>query len=104
MDSDGNVSLYDVLAGRKVRDYGSRVMEEVVGEHFRKVFVPSWFTVDYKSGMVQITLDESDIFSAWLTAKDASIGDTEKKGKSFERFGERDRGAVTGTARLRQRL
>lgn len=32
--------------------------------------------------MLQITLDESDVFSAWLSAKDASIGDTEKKGKA----------------------
>uniref|UniRef100_A0A1I7X572 WD repeat-containing protein 48 homolog n=1 Tax=Heterorhabditis bacteriophora TaxID=37862 RepID=A0A1I7X572_HETBA len=49
-DSEGCVALYDVLAGRKVADYGSRQMEEVVREHFRKVFVPSWFSVDFKSG------------------------------------------------------
>lgn len=31
-------------------------MEEVIKENFKKVFVPSWFTVDLKSGV-------SDYFS-----------------------------------------
>lgn len=35
----------------KVRDHGKRPMEEVIKDHFKKVFVPSWFTVDLKSGV-----------------------------------------------------
>ncbi|CAB3401737.1 unnamed protein product [Caenorhabditis bovis] len=77
-DSDGCVALYDVLAARKVADYGKRPIDEVLKEHFRKVFVPSWFSVDFKSGMLQITLDELDVFSAWLSAKDAGFEDVEK--------------------------
>ncbi|CAI4231498.1 unnamed protein product [Auanema sp. JU1783] len=64
-DSEGCVALYDVLGGRKVAEYG--------------IFVPSWFTVDFKSGMLQITLDESDVFSAWLSAKDAGVEDSDTK-------------------------
>uniref|UniRef100_A0A915AQJ8 WD repeat-containing protein 48 homolog n=1 Tax=Parascaris univalens TaxID=6257 RepID=A0A915AQJ8_PARUN len=72
-DTDDNVAVWDVLKGRKVSDHGKRSMEEVIKDNFKKVFVPSWFTVDLKSGMLQITLDESDFFSAWVSAKDAGF-------------------------------
>ncbi|VDM81521.1 unnamed protein product [Strongylus vulgaris] len=90
-DSDDCIGLYDVLAGRKFRlmdvnannfqvaDFGKRPFEDVVLEHNRKVFVPSWFSVDYKSGMLQITLEEGDVFSAWLSAKDAGVDDSDNK-------------------------
>ncbi|KAK6035490.1 hypothetical protein COOONC_27004, partial [Cooperia oncophora] len=83
-DSDDCIGLYDVLAGRKVMfsqvaDFGKRPFEDVVLEHNRKVFVPSWFSVDYKSGMLQITLEEGDVFSAWLSAKDAGVEDSDNK-------------------------
>ncbi|KAK6061900.1 WD domain, G-beta repeat protein [Cooperia oncophora] len=78
-DSDDCIGLYDVLAGRKVADFGKRPFEDVVLEHNRKVFVPSWFSVDYKSGMLQITLEEGDVFSAWLSAKDAGVEDSDNK-------------------------
>ncbi|KHJ91783.1 WD domain, G-beta repeat protein [Oesophagostomum dentatum] len=78
-DSDDCIGLYDVLAGRKVADFGKRPFEDVVLEHNRKVFVPSWFSVDYKSGMLQITLEEGDVFSAWLSAKDAGVDDSDNK-------------------------
>uniref|UniRef100_A0A8R1IWA4 Uncharacterized protein n=1 Tax=Caenorhabditis japonica TaxID=281687 RepID=A0A8R1IWA4_CAEJA len=54
-NSAGNVELYDVLAAKKVKEYGDRPLEEVFNENFKKVFVPSWFSVDFKSGMLQIT-------------------------------------------------
>ncbi|VDN50699.1 unnamed protein product [Dracunculus medinensis] len=72
-DTDDNVAVWDVLRGKKASDHGKRSMEEVIKENFKKVFVPSWFTVDLKSGMLQITLDESDFFSAWISAKDAGF-------------------------------
>ncbi|KAK5985520.1 WD repeat-containing protein 48 [Trichostrongylus colubriformis] len=82
-DSDDCIGLYDVLAGRKVADFGKRPFEDVVLEHNRKVFVPSWFSVDYKSGMLQITLEEGDVFSAWLSAKDAGVEDSDNKSDFF---------------------
>lgn len=45
------ISLYDVLRGVKVRDYNNTTMEEVQKQEDKKVFVPSWFTVDFKSGV-----------------------------------------------------
>ncbi|VDK27522.1 unnamed protein product [Anisakis simplex] len=58
-------------------------MEEVIKDNFKKVFVPSWFTVDLKSGMLQITLDESDFFSAWVSAKDAGFPERQTDTKSL---------------------
>uniref|UniRef100_A0A915PFY0 WD repeat-containing protein 48 homolog n=1 Tax=Setaria digitata TaxID=48799 RepID=A0A915PFY0_9BILA len=80
-DADDNVAVWDVLKGRKVSDHGKKPMEEVIKDHFKKVFVPSWFTVDLKSGMLQITLDESDFFSAWVSAKDAGFPDSQNDTK-----------------------
>jgi len=71
-DTDGNAALWDVLKAGKVEDLGRKTMEEVLSDQ-KKVFVPSWFSVDLKSGMLQITLDEADCFSAWLSAKDAGF-------------------------------
>uniref|UniRef100_A0A5S6R2H6 WD repeat-containing protein 48 homolog n=1 Tax=Trichuris muris TaxID=70415 RepID=A0A5S6R2H6_TRIMR len=61
-DSENNVALWDVLKARKVKEM---------------LFVPNWFTVDLKTGMLQITLDEADCFSAWVSARDAGLGNTE---------------------------
>ncbi|CAG9534022.1 unnamed protein product [Cercopithifilaria johnstoni] len=80
-DTDDNVAMWDVLKGRKICDHGKRPMEEVIKDHFKKVFVPSWFTVDLKSGMLQITLDESDFFSAWVSAKDAGFPNSQNDTK-----------------------
>lgn len=59
---------------RKVEDYGQVSFEQKLKDQFKMLFVPSWFTVDLKTGMVQITLDENDCFSAWVSAKDAGLG------------------------------
>jgi len=73
-DTENNVALLDVLQARKVEDFGSISFEQKLKEQFKMLFVPSWFTVDLKTGMVQITLDENDCFSAWVSAKDAGLG------------------------------
>ncbi|VDP21029.1 unnamed protein product [Soboliphyme baturini] len=73
-DTENNISLWDVLRARKVEDYGAVNFEQKVKESFKMLFVPNWFTVDLKTGMLQITLDESDCFSAWVSAKDAGLG------------------------------
>lgn len=43
------------------------------------VYVPNWFNVDLKTGMLTIHLgqDEVDCFSAWVSARDAGIRETE---------------------------
>nr|A8XSW2.3 RecName: Full=WD repeat-containing protein 48 homolog [Caenorhabditis briggsae] len=80
-DTEDNVALYDVLAGKKVKEYGKRALENVFEEKSKTVYVPSWFIVDSKSGMLQITLDELDVFSSWLTTKDAGFDDSDKETK-----------------------
>ena len=72
-DSDSNVVLWDVLTARKVEHYGKADFEEVVKQHFKMVFVPPWFSVDLKTGLLTIHLDESDCFAAWMSTKDLGL-------------------------------
>lgn len=51
-DSEENVELWDVLQARKVENYGKVNMEEIIKKHSQKMFVPSWFTVDAKCGVI----------------------------------------------------
>ncbi|KAJ8322080.1 hypothetical protein KUTeg_000551 [Tegillarca granosa] len=37
------------------------------------VYVPNWFTVDLKTGLLTIHLDESDCFAAWMSAKELGL-------------------------------
>lgn len=80
-DTDENVALYDVLAAKKVKDYGKRSFDEIFEENSKTIFIPSWFVVDSKSGMLQITLDELDVFSSWLSTKDAGFDDNDRETK-----------------------
>ncbi|CAI2347528.1 unnamed protein product [Caenorhabditis sp. 36 PRJEB53466] len=83
-DSEDGVALYDVLAAKKVKDYGSeRSFEDVLAENNKKMFVPTWFNCDFKSGMLQITLEELDVFAAWLSSKDAGFEDNDRETKAF---------------------
>lgn len=86
-DTDNNVEIYDILKGRKVSNYGKTDIEQVVKEHFKKIFVPSWFTVDVKSGLLEITLDETDVFSAWVSSKDADLFEKPEDTKSLANYG-----------------
>ncbi|XP_014292808.1 WD repeat-containing protein 48 [Halyomorpha halys] len=74
-DTDSNVAVYDVLKACKVEDLGKVNFEEEIKARFKMVFVPSWFNVDLKTGMLTIHLgqDEADCFSAWVSAKDAGL-------------------------------
>uniref|UniRef100_A0AC35U3C7 WD repeat-containing protein 48 homolog n=1 Tax=Rhabditophanes sp. KR3021 TaxID=114890 RepID=A0AC35U3C7_9BILA len=74
-DTENNVDVWDVLQGRKVASYGKKSMSEVTSKYYKKVFVPSWFSVDLKLGMLQIVLEEGDIFAAWVSAKEAGFSD-----------------------------
>lgn len=69
-DSEQNVALWDVLTAKKVEDLGNVDMEAETKKRSKMVFVPSWFSVDLKTGMLSIHLDETDCFSAWVSAKE----------------------------------
>ncbi|KAI2805170.1 WD repeat-containing protein 48 [Blomia tropicalis] len=70
-DTDSNVAIYDVLKVCKVKDLGSDVdFEEEVKKRFRNIYVPNWFTVDLKMGMLTIHLEEPDCFAAWVSTRE----------------------------------
>ncbi|ELV14174.1 WD repeat-containing protein 48 [Tupaia chinensis] len=62
-----------VLKACKVEDLGKVDFEDEIKKRFKMVYVPNWFSVDLKTGMLTITLDESDCFAAWVSAKDAGF-------------------------------
>ncbi|XP_039757052.1 WD repeat-containing protein 48 homolog isoform X2 [Pararge aegeria] len=74
-DTANNVVLYDVLKACKVEDLGEVDYEEEVKKCFKMIYVPNWFNVDLKTGMLTIHLgqDETDCFSAWVSAKEAGL-------------------------------
>ncbi|XP_045181186.2 WD repeat-containing protein 48-like [Mercenaria mercenaria] len=69
-DTEENVALWDVLSARKVEDLGKVDLEEEIKNRFKMLYVPNWFSVDLKTGMLTIHLDETDCFSAWVSAKE----------------------------------
>ncbi|KAF4521366.1 hypothetical protein B566_EDAN006955 [Ephemera danica] len=74
-DTEGCVTLYDVLRARKVATLGTVNFDEEIAQRSKKVYVPNWFSVDLKTGMLTIHLgqDENDCFSAWVSAKDSGL-------------------------------
>ncbi|KAL7976462.1 hypothetical protein Chor_008411 [Crotalus horridus] len=72
-DTNNNVAYWDVLKACKIEDLGKMDFEEEIKKRFKMVYVPNWFSVDLKTGMLTITLDESDCFAAWVSAKDAGF-------------------------------
>lgn len=77
-ESDFSVAIYDVLTARKLRvlhppsdEQTSKTNYELeIKKHTKMVYVPNWFTVDLKIGLLCIHLEESECFSAWVSAKD----------------------------------
>ena len=80
------MELWDVLQAKKLRNLpqGTNI-DDVIKENARKLWIPSWFTVETKCGVLEITLDESDVFSAWVSARDAGFPDkpNDAKGLNF---------------------
>ncbi|KAJ3594759.1 hypothetical protein NHX12_004066 [Muraenolepis orangiensis] len=72
-DTNSNVVFWDVLKACKGEDLGKVEFDEEIKKRFKMVYVPNWFSVDLKTGMLTITLDESDCFAAWVSAKDAGF-------------------------------
>uniref|UniRef100_A0AAZ3RTJ6 WD repeat-containing protein 48 n=1 Tax=Oncorhynchus tshawytscha TaxID=74940 RepID=A0AAZ3RTJ6_ONCTS len=76
-DTNNNVAFWDVLKACKGEDLGKVEFDEEIKKRFKQVYVPNWFSVDLKTGMLTITLDESDCFAAWVSAKDASFSSSD---------------------------
>ncbi|XP_066992866.1 WD repeat-containing protein 48 isoform X4 [Anabrus simplex] len=74
-DTENNVAVYDVLKATKLEELGQVDFEEEVKKRFKMVYVPNWFNVDLKTGMLTIHLgqDENDCFSAWVSTREAGL-------------------------------
>lgn len=69
-DSEENVALYDVVEARKVEDLGKIDFDNEIKTRSSKMFVPNWFSVDLKTGMLAIQLEEPECFAAWVSARE----------------------------------
>lgn len=70
-DTDDNAAVYDVLKVAKVEDLGTGVdLELEAKRRYRSIYVPNWFTVDLKMGLLTIHLDDPECFSAWVWSRD----------------------------------
>ncbi|EZA52289.1 WD repeat-containing protein 48 [Ooceraea biroi] len=78
-DTEENVALYDVLKACKVEDLGRVDFEQECKKRNKMVYVPNWFNVDLKTGMLTIHLgqDENDCFSAWVSTKETGLADND---------------------------
>lgn len=72
-DSENSVALYDALEAKKVEDLGNVDFEMEIKNRFQQVYVPHWFAVDLKTGMLTIHLEENDCFAAWVSAKEVGM-------------------------------
>jgi len=91
-DTQGNVALFDVLKAVKVEDLGVVDFEKEKEKRNKMVFIPSWFTVDLKTGLLAIHLsekrDEVDCMSAWVSEREAGLGDQCGDGDVKVNYGE----------------
>ncbi|TRY75454.1 hypothetical protein TCAL_07104 [Tigriopus californicus] len=74
-DTESNVALYDILKAQKVKDLGPVDFDAEVKQRHQVVYVPNWFTVDLKTGMLTVHLgqDENDCLSAWVSARETGL-------------------------------
>uniref|UniRef100_A0A6G1SII5 WD repeat-containing protein 48 homolog n=1 Tax=Aceria tosichella TaxID=561515 RepID=A0A6G1SII5_9ACAR len=78
LESDNSVALYDVLTARKEETLHrasndsdiKEKFDEEKKKRFKMVYVPNWFSVDLKIGLLCIHLEESECLSAWVSARD----------------------------------
>lgn len=77
-ESDNSVALYDILTARKVESLYPAENQAKAKENYenelkkrsKMVYVPNWFSVDLKIGLLCIHLEESECFAAWVSARD----------------------------------
>lgn len=72
-DSENKIALWDVLSASKVEDLKSTDFEAAYKIRNKTVFIPNWFTVDLKLGMLSVSLEESDCFQAWVSVNDVGL-------------------------------
>ena len=74
-DTDANIAIYDVLEARKVQDIGPNADfdEEIKKRSSTNSYVPNWFSVDLKTGLLAITLEEPECFAAWVSSRDFGL-------------------------------
>ncbi|CAH0752631.1 unnamed protein product [Bemisia tabaci] len=74
-DSDKNVALYDVLEARKLEDLGQVDFEEEIEKRHRRIYVPTWFNIDLKTGMltIHLTQDENDCLAACVSSREVGL-------------------------------
>lgn len=78
LDSDQNVALWDVVTASKVKDLGKVDFQKEIKNRTQMVYVPNWFSVDLKIGMLCIHLDETDCFPAWVSSKEVGLGEPDE--------------------------
>lgn len=76
-DTENVVALWDVLKAKKVEELGQVDFDAVVKARFKMLYLPNWFSVDLKTGMLTIHLEETDCFAAWVSAREVGICTTE---------------------------
>ena len=72
-DVDGVVCKWDVLLGKKENILGKCNFEEEVKKQFKFIYVPNWFSVDLKTGILCIHVDEIDCLQSWVSAKELGM-------------------------------
>ena len=55
-DTENNVAVYDVLKAAKVTDLGPVDLDEEFKRRNKMVYVPNWFNVDLKTGVIHLYL------------------------------------------------
>ena len=81
MESDNSICLYDVLTACKVENIhpasnglnAKQKYDEEVKKRSKMVYVPNWFTVDLKIGLLCINLEEGECLSTWVSARDYGL-------------------------------
>lgn len=68
-DTKGNVVLWDVLNARKVEELPGKDFEAEYEKRKKLLYVPNWFGIDLKLGMLTIHLEDPDCFAAWVTER-----------------------------------
>ncbi|XP_077560332.1 WD repeat-containing protein 48 isoform X2 [Haemaphysalis longicornis] len=73
-DTASSVAVWDVLNACKVEDLGTVDFESEAKRRFKMVYVPNWFSIDLKTGLLCVHLDDPDCFAAWVSTKESGLG------------------------------
>lgn len=77
-ESDNSIALYDVLTARKIDELHpactkgniQQIYDNEIKRHSKMIYVPNWYSVDLKIGLLCIHLEETECLSAWVSARD----------------------------------